>query len=955
VAGTVGTHPEGGLAGRSAEVDQLRSAVRQVAGGTGRTLVVVGEAGIGKTRVVDAGLADADDLGVRVFEGAADELEQRRPFGVIADCLATGRSATERERAAVTGLLGEGSGADVFGGWLADAPQAEFQIVEGFVALVEALSVQNPVVLVVEDLQWADPSALLVLYRLARRVGQLPLLLVCTVRPVPRSAELEGCLRGLRAAGASELGLGPLDAMAVAKVIEQLVGGPPGPRLLRQVARAGGNPLFVTVLVDALQRDGAIRLRPDGTAELTTVGMPPSLPLLILHRLSFLAPATLELLRVASILGSSFALTDLSLVVGRPTAGLLAALEQALAAGILEQRGELLGFRHDLIREALYQDLPAPVRRGLHLDAGRALAGAGAPAERVAEQLVRGASAGDTQAVAWLQRAARQAAPRAPTVAVDLLGRALELAGPADPARDGLLAEQAVSLMWAGRLADAEATCREVLARAHDRDTAAMLRLCLMQTLLGRGRIEQALQEVETAVASQQLSDPERVRLQAFQASALASLGQLDAAADTATRTRPAAAEVGDDLAGCICVATLALVANLGGDFLRALGLAVEAVHSADQSASLLAHRFPVSLFLGGCLHDTDRLAEGQVALQRGRRISEELGIKRELPLYYWGLAQGCLWLGEWDDALAECQACLELAGEYGMRLHGTVFSHSIHAVIAVHRGDLPDAEGAVAAAERELAATGPQLGWDWLLWANALLLEARGQPEGSLATLCRAWDTCTGQGLVSTLPLFAADLVRHAVGANDRHRAEQATNAIEELAGRNPGVTTLTGAALRCRGLVEDDAEVLVRAATAYRAGPRPLERALACEDAAWALGRVGRVGEARPLLEEATAVYEGLSASWDLARAAARLRSLGVRPGRRGPRKRPKSGWDSLTATELTVVRLITEGLSNPEIAERMFISRGTVHTHVSHILAKLGLGSRVALAAEASRRDL
>jgi len=321
------------------------------------------------------------------------------------------------------------------------------------------------------------------------------------------------------------LGLGPLDAMAVAKVIEQLVGGPPGPRLLRQVARAGGNPLFVTELVDALQRDGAIRLRPDGAAELTTVGMPPSLPPLILHRLSFLAPATLELLRVASILGSSFALTDLSLVVGRPTAGLLAALEQALAAGILEQRGELLGFRHDLIREALYQDLPAPVRRGLHLDAGRALAGAGAPAERVAEQLVRGASAGDTQAVAWLQRAARQAAPRAPTVAVDLLGRALELAGPADPARDGLLAEQAVSLMWAGRLADAEATCREVLARTHDRDTAAMLRLCLMQTLLGRGRIEQALQEVETAVASQQLSDPERVRLQAFQASALASLG----------------------------------------------------------------------------------------------------------------------------------------------------------------------------------------------------------------------------------------------------------------------------------------------------------------------------------------------------------------------------------------------------------------------------------------------
>ena len=952
---TVDIHPEGGLAGRSAEVDQLRSAVRQVARGTGRTLVVVGEAGIGKTRVVAEGLADADGLGVRIFEGAADELEQRRPFGVIADCLATGRSATGSGRAAVAGLLEEDSGAGVGGAWLVDAPRSEFRIVEGFVALVEALSVQNPVVLVVEDLQWADPSALLVLHRLGRRVGQLPLLLVCTTRPVPRSAELEGCLRGLYAAGASELVLGPLDAVAVAQVVEQLAGAPPGPSLLRQVAGAAGNPLFVTELVGALQRDGSIQLRPDGAAELTTVGIPPSLPLLILHRLSFLAPATLELLRVASVLGSSFAVTDLSLVVGRPTAGLLTALEEALAAGILAQRGELLGFRHDLIREALYHDLPAPVRQGLHLDAGRALAGAGAPPERVAEQLVRGASPGDAQAVAWLQRAARQAAPRAPAVAVELLGRALELAGPADPARDGLLAEQAVSLMWAGRLADAEAVCREVLARTHDTGTEATLRLCLVQTLLGRGRIEEALQEADAAVASQRLSDPERVRLQAFKASALVSLGHLEAAAETATRTRPAAAEVGDDLAGCICVATLALVANLGGDFVGALELAVEAVRSADQSAGLQAHRYPLNLFLGGCLHDTDRLAEGQAALQRGRRISEELGAKRELPLYYWGLAQGCMWLGEWDDALAECQACLELAAEYGMRLHGTVFSHSIHAVIAVHRSDLPDAGQQIAAAERELAATGPQLGWDWLLWANALLLTARGQNEAALATLCHAWDACTGQGLVSTLPLFAADLVHLAVGAEDRHRAVQATMAVEELAARNPAVATLTGVALRCRGLLEDDAEVLVRAVAAYRTGPRPLERALACEDAAWALGRAGRLGEARPLFDEALGLYEGLGASWDLARAAARMRDLGIRRGRRGPRKRPKSGWDSLTATELTVVRLVAEGLSNPEIADRMFISRGTVHTHVSHILAKLGLGSRVGLAAEASRRGL
>jgi DNA-binding CsgD family transcriptional regulator len=955
VAGGVGADPRRGLVGRSIELGQLRLAVRQVAGGAGQAMLITGEAGIGKTCLVAEGLAAAVDAGFQVFQGAADELEQRRPFGAIGDCLGLGRRATDSRRAAIARLLTEDQGAGIGGGWFGDAPQAEFRMVEAVVALVEELSAHSPVMMAVEDLQWADPSTLLVLQRLGRQVRQLPILLVCTARPVPRSQELEGCLQGLRASGATELALGPLDGAAATRLVEQLVSAPPGPSLLRQVAGAGGNPLFVTELVGALQRDGSIELGSDGTAELTTVGIPPSLPLLILHRLSFLAPATLELLQVASVLGSSFAVADLSAVVGRPTAGLLAALEEAIAAGILESRGELLGFRHDLIWEALYQDLPAPMRRGLHLDAGRALAAAGAPPEQVAEQLVRGASAGDRQAVAWLQRAAREAAPRAPAVAVDLLQRALELADPTDPVRDGLLAEQAVSLMWAGRLADAEAVCRDVLGRGHLPEVDVMLRLCLVHTLLGRGRIEEVLKEADAAVATPQLAASDRVRFQAFKASALASFGQLEAAAEVAAQVRPVAEETDDELAACVCLATLALVTNLGGDFVGALELAKDAVRLADLSAGLRAHRFPVNLFLGGCLLDTDQLAAGQAALQRGRRLSEELGAKRDLPFYHWALATGHLWAGDWDDALAECQACLELADEYGLRLHGTVFSYSIHAVIAVHRGNLGDAHKAVAAADQELAATGPQLGSDWLLWAKALVLEARGQPDASLASLCRAWDECVDQGLASTLPLLGPDLVRLARAAGDRQRAEQAATAIKDLMVRNPGVATLAGVALRSRGLLEDDPEVLLRAVDAYRTGPRPLELALACEDAARALGAAGRVDEARPLLDDALGRYARLEASWDLARAAARLRALGIRPGRRGPRQRPKSGWDSLTGTEHKVVQLVAEGLSNPEIAERLFISRGTVHTHVSHILAKLGLRSRVGLAAEASRRGL
>jgi DNA-binding CsgD family transcriptional regulator len=954
VASNVGAGPEGGLLGRSTELETLRSAVLQATRGAGQMLVVTGEAGIGKTRLVAEGLRAGSRLGVQVFQGAAVELERRWPFGAIADCLAVRRSAADGRRAAIARLLREEAPKGDGGSWFGDTPSTELRVVEAFLDLVEELSARGPVALTVEDLQWADPSTLLVLHRLGRRIDRLPVLLVGTARPVPRSVELEACLEGLRANGATELMLGPLDQAAVAQLVEELVGAAPGPGLLRQVAGAGGNPLWVTELVAALLRDGSIT-RTDGTAELTAVGIPPSLPLTILHRLSFLASTTLEVLRVASVLGTAFAVTDLSRVLGRPTAGLLDAVDEAMAGHILDRRGVELAFRHDLIREALYHELPAAVRRGLHLDAAHALARAGAPPERVAEHLVRGASPGDTQAVAWLQQAARRAAPRAPAVAVDLLERALELSPAADPRRDALLAEQAVSLMWSGRLGDAEAICGDVLGRAHDPAVDGTLRLCLVQALLGRGRLEKALREADAATASPTLSGVERARFEAFAAMARTSSGQLTAAAQTAARAQAAAEQAGDDLAGAISLASQALVANLRADFAGALALAEEAVRRGDRSEGLGAHRFPLNLFLGGCLHELDRVGEGQAALQHGRRLAEELGAKRELPLYYWAVAQGCFWAGEWDDALAECQACLELADEYGMRLHGTLFSHSIRALIALHRDDLPAAERAVAAAERELESTGPQLGFDWLLWAKALRLEATGRPEASLATLGRAWELCAELGLLHTLPVLGPDLVRLARGAGDPGRAEQAASAVEEIAARNPGVATLAGAALRCRGLLEDDPEVLLQAVEAYRAGPRPLALALAGEDAAVALGRAGDVTRARPLLDDALAVYERLQASRDAARAEARLRALGLRRGRRGPRRRPTSGWDSLTQTELKVARLVAEGLSNPEIAERLFISRGTVHTHVSHVLAKLGLRSRVGVAAEATRRGI
>ena len=146
-----------------------------------------------------------------------------------------------------------------------------------------------------------------------------------------------------------------------------------------------------------------------------------------------------------------------------------------------------------------------------------------------------------------------------------------------------------------------------------------------------------------------------------------------------------------------------------------------------------------------------------------------------------------------------------------------------------------------------------------------------------------------------------------------------------------------------------------MLRAAVdAYTTGPpRPLELALAAEDAAAAHARHGDPTAAATLLDQALAGYQHLDAARDSARVEAGLRELGIRRGRRGPRRRPQLGWDGLTPTERRVVDLVTEGLTNPQIGERLFVSRRTVQTHLAHVFTKLGLSSRTQLAAEATRR--
>ena len=271
---------------------------------------------------------------------------------------------------------------------------------------------------------------------------------------------------------------------------------------------------------------------------------------------------------------------------------------------------------------------------------------------------------------------------------------------------------------------------------------------------------------------------------------------------------------------------------------------------------------------------------------------------------------------------------------------------------ISLYRNDLQRAREAADAGDRCLAGWGRGHSMSWVAWPRALIYEAEGQGEQALSTMASLWDWCADSGLVLELPAIGADLVRLALAAGEVPRARQAADAVAEVAARND-LAWMTGEALRCRGLADDDHEALQAAVATHGRGSRPLLLAMACEDAGRSLARHDQAERARPLLDRAAGGYERLGAARGLARAEAALREAGGRRGRRGSRGRPRSGWDSLTPTEHSVAGLVAEGLSNPQIGERLYISSRTVQTHLAHVFAKLDISARAQLAAEVTRR--
>jgi DNA-binding CsgD family transcriptional regulator len=934
------------LVGRDPELAALDEVVVDLAAGRGRSVWIDGEPGVGKTALLTEVCRRPDRHGVALFAARVAETTDLFPLRVLLDALRVGPRGTDPDRAAIADRLWGRDGDDTPRAGNAVAAAAEMLLV-----LVDRLCAAGPVMIVVDDMQWADDATLAVWARLDEATRQLPLLLVAAARPVPRREEVDRLRRTVTAGGGVHTQLGPLAAADVHRLVARWAAAPPGPGLRAFVGQAGGNPLYVRELVYALVRGGRVRLVDDGELDLDddAAPAPRSLAAAISDRLSFLSEPAMRVLRAATVLGAGFRLEHLALLVDQSPLALVDVVEEALAAGVLADADPELAFRHALIRHALYGSMPAAMRYALHRQAAQRLAAAGEPPELVVSQLQAVPGPVSGWAVDWLVRYAPAMTTRAAGLAADLLRRVVAGVGPGDPRRSVLGMHLVDALFHLGDYEAVDAAVVPLLREATDVAVIGRMTWCHVVVLRALGRPVEALDLASAALAEDRLDARWRARTRAIQAVTLAGLGRFDEALTVAREAEADGERVPDRIAVAWALFAWSLATGISkGDSAGSLaeverGLAILGDDPATVELHLLFQGLRVT-----ALYNLNRIDEGVRVLGGALTSAERAGAPLRLAWLRVQAVEVNFLLGRWDDALPELDAAAELLHR-GAVVRVMLFG--VGALIGVNRGEDALVERYLAAVDAEPAAPDAAGMADYAHATRALIEERDGRPDRALDRWLALLDPESALLFPRLTPercVFSAAAVRLALQLGRAEVAAAAATACARQAGERGDVVSLA-AAEHCRGLVDQDPARLLAAATAFATARHPHARATALEDAAWVLGRAGRRTEARAALEEALDRYADLDAHWNTRRAEARLRGAGVRRGSRGARRRrPVSGWEALTPTEATVCRLVAAGRSNPEIAAELYTSRNTVQTHVSHILAKLGCRSRTEIAA-------
>jgi DNA-binding CsgD family transcriptional regulator len=935
---------------RSQELATLRAGIEALRHGGGAAVWVEGEPGIGKSSLVAEALAGTSELGWDIGWGIADQLAERLPLSVMQDCLQVRLSSPDPRRAHAAGLLRSRRL-----GLFADGDAAASGV-EVLMALADELCAAAPTVMVIDDLQWADDVSLLVWRQLAASIGQLRLLLIATCRADPRRPEVQQVRASLARRGGALVTLGPLPETDVAALVTAMLGAPSADTLRQLTAQAAGNPLYLRELVDASAREARERSQasPPGAHE----QLPASLAAVLNDRLGSVSAQTAQILRTAALLGGKFTVADLAVLLRRPVSELAAGLQEAVAARILVGSGAELAFRHQLIHQALYASMPTALRTALHAEAARELAATDADALSVAQQLSAAGQPGAGWSRGWLTRTAPALTTRAPQLAADLLRRELDETPSGDEAQDGLTASLARALLAAGSYDEAARQAGAALPVMTDPERRGETYSVLARAQVSAGRSDEAIAAIRQALSSAGLPRTWQARMLAMLAMLeRAEGGELDTADATARQALAAAGEAGDAFATAHALAGLWLSHGVRRDHAAALGYVDRALHVLGDDpgyADLRSFAVDGRIFT---LQNLDRWPEAESTLRQARESAQ----RSDSPDRTTWVTAAVLryWLGQWDDALAELSTDEGDAPglTYTFLREGwpALLVHGVVALIAGRRDQRTTADRHLRAGLALPVLRIPDReNRDFLVAAHAMALEQRGETLEAMQVLAAIVPRHDGE--MTLTHQWLPDLVRLAIAAGDRQVARTAAQACQAEAAAETQPARAAAASLRCRGLLEADPVPLRDAVAHYRTIGPAAELPAAVEDLAAVLAERGQHEEARVALNDAVSLYEGLNARWDIRRAGSRLRRLGIRRGVRGPREpRAASGWEALTPTEVKIAALVARGDSTPEIARSMFLSRRTVQTYISHILAKLGAKSRVEIVREALRHGI
>ncbi len=936
-----------GLFERSAEIDIARAALSEAAEGDGRLLVIVGPAGIGKTRLLDATRRLAEERGMRVLTARGGRLERDFAYGVVGQLLervVAGATPAAREAllagpavhaARALGLaVGDGDGD---GAQARVADDQAFAVRHGLYWLLSNLALDGPLLLAVDDVQWADAPSLRFLAYLTRRLEGAGLMVAVTARSDDEMADDRVLAELIDDPVARRITPTPLSLGATAALIRSDGDGVEVDPTFASACHTatGGNPFLLHELRTALLADDIAPTA--GNAHRVSGLGPSTVARSLILRIGSISPAAVAIARAVAVLGASTEPAHAAELAEVDHATALGALDKLVRAGVLAT-DRPLRFSHPILRDAVYHDLSLGDRERLHTAAATRLRQSGASPGAVAVHLLATTGRGSSETVQTLRRAATNALGQG---AADLATRYLQRALAEPPSLDDLPAvrgELGRATWLAGEdPASAVTHLTTALADTTDEEARPALAIALARAVFSTGDVTGAAPILEDELARPvELPREARLTLEAE----LGSIHLLhQATADNGRRILTFADLPGETPAEMLTLTNVAAWHWLAG--------------TAEQ-VSTMARR---------------ALGQGRAVAAAG---SDSIAILQ------------AAWTTSYADDLVTAQETID-ATMADARRTGSVFgltcSNAMASMIAYRRGDIALAE---TTAREGMAVPGlPPFVHPTLHASLAIALVERGELDEAEQVMADSWVGPFLPLLVQMTPAFwALGRLRMAQG-----RAGEARDAFLEGLERdrqtfvhNPGVPWRTEAALALWSLderdealrlvaeqehdvrrwgtasslgvwlhavarTEPDHELAIRrfeeALAALGRSPARLSHALTVVDLGVRLRRAGLAARAREQLQDGLERARACGATALVRRAHEELLVAGARP-----RRLSFTGVAALTASERRICALAAQGRTNREIAQELFVTPKTVENHLGRAYVKLDIGTREAL---------